>query len=70
MEASVHEITQLSQASAPQKSEVVELRFFGGSSMEETPEVLKISPETVMRDSKFAKSWLRRELSKEKAVGA
>jgi len=54
----------------PRKREVVELRFFGGLSVEETAEVLKVSPETVMRDWKFAKSWLRRELSKEKAVGA
>ena len=37
------------------KSQVVELRFFGGLSVEETAEVLKISPETVMRDWKFAK---------------
>jgi RNA polymerase sigma factor (TIGR02999 family) len=53
----------------PRKSEVVEFRFFGGLSVEETAEVLKVSPETVMRDWKFAKSWLRRELSKEKPVG-
>jgi RNA polymerase sigma factor (TIGR02999 family) len=52
------------------KSKVVELRFFGGLSVEETAAVLKISPETVARDWKFAKSWLRRELKKEKAVGA
>jgi len=54
----------------PRKSEVVELRFFGGLSVEETAEVLKVSPETIMRDWKFAKSWLRRELRKENAVGA
>ncbi len=54
----------------PRKCEVVELRFFGGLSVEETAEVLKVSPETVMRDWKSAKSWLRRELSKEKPVGA
>jgi RNA polymerase sigma factor (TIGR02999 family) len=54
----------------PRKSEVVELRFFGGLSVEETAKVLKVSPETVMRDWKSAKSWLRRELSKEKPVGA
>ncbi len=53
----------------PRKSEVVELRFFGGLSVEEAAQVLKVSPETVMRDWKFAKSWLRRELSKEKPVG-
>ena len=46
------------------KSEVVELRFFGGLSVEETAEVLKISPQTVVRDWKFAKSWLMRELSR------
>ena len=57
-------------ATDARKSEVVELRFFGGLSVEETAEVLKVSPETVMRDWKFAKSWLRRELSKEKPVGA
>jgi RNA polymerase sigma-70 factor, ECF subfamily len=45
------------------KSQVVELRFFGGLSVEETAEVLKISPETVMRDWKFARAWLARELS-------
>ena len=49
------------------KSQVVELRFFGGLSVEETAEVLKISPETVMRDWKFAKAWLARELSEEKS---
>jgi RNA polymerase sigma factor (TIGR02999 family) len=47
----------------PRKSEVVEMRFFGGLSVKETAEVLKVSPETVQRDWKLAKSWLRRELS-------
>jgi RNA polymerase sigma factor (TIGR02999 family) len=45
------------------KARVVELRFFGGLSVEETAEVLAISPETVMRDWKFARSWLHAELS-------
>ena len=45
------------------KGRVVELRYFGGLSVEETAEVLKISPETVMRDWRFAKTWLLRELS-------
>ena len=45
------------------KARVVELRYFGGLSVEETAEVLKISPETVMRDWRFAKTWLLRELS-------
>jgi RNA polymerase sigma-70 factor, ECF subfamily len=44
------------------KSKVVELRFFGGLSIEETAIALKVSPETVMRDWKVAKSWLMREL--------
>jgi RNA polymerase sigma factor (TIGR02999 family) len=45
------------------KSRVVELRFFGGLSVKETAEVLKISPETVMRDWKLAKAWLMVELT-------
>jgi len=47
------------------KSEVVELRFFGGLTVEETAAALKVSPETVMRDWKLAKAWLLRELSHE-----
>ena len=47
---------------AERKSRVVELRYFGGLSVEETAEVLKISSETVMRDWKFAKTWLLRDL--------
>ncbi len=45
------------------KSRVVELRFFGGLSVEETAQVLNVSPETVMRDWRLAKVWLFRELS-------
>jgi RNA polymerase sigma factor (TIGR02999 family) len=48
----------------PRKSRVIELRFFGGLSVEETAEVLKISPQSVMRDWKLAKAWLRREVSR------
>ena len=44
------------------KSQVVELRFFGGLGIEEAAEVLRVSPETVKRDWKLAKAWLRREL--------
>src|SRR5262245_47453572 len=44
------------------KSRVVELRFFGGLSVEETAEILDVSPETVMRDWRIAKSWLLHEL--------
>jgi len=50
----------------PRKTQVVELRFFGGLSVEETAEVLKISQQTVMRDWKFAKSWLMRALSEQR----
>ncbi|MBI4469100.1 MAG: sigma-70 family RNA polymerase sigma factor [Acidobacteria bacterium] len=46
----------------PRKCRVVELRFFGGLSVEETAEVLKVSPDTVMRDWKLAKALLLREL--------
>ena len=45
------------------KSKVVELRFFGGLSIKETAEVLKVSVETVVRDWRLAKIWLLRELS-------
>ena len=44
------------------KSEVIELRFFGGLTVEETAAALDVSPETVMRDWKLAKAWLLREL--------
>ena len=46
----------------PRKAQVVELRYFGGLSVEESAEVLKISPQSVMRDWKLAKAWLTREL--------
>ncbi len=44
------------------KAKVIELRFFGGLSVEETAEVLNVSPDTVMRDWRLAKVWLWREL--------
>ena len=46
----------------PRKSRVVELRFFGGLSVEETAEVLKVSPRTVLREWSLAQAWLYREL--------
>ena len=46
------------------KAHVVELRFFGGLTVDETAEALNVSPETVMRDWKLAKVWLARELEK------
>jgi RNA polymerase sigma factor (TIGR02999 family) len=45
------------------RSQVIELRFFGGLTVEETAVVLKVAPDTVMRDSRLAKAWLARELS-------
>jgi len=45
------------------RSQVIELRFFGGLTVDETAIVLKVSPDTVMRDSRLAKAWLTRELS-------
>ena len=46
----------------PRKTRVIELRFFGGLSVEEAAAVLRISPQSVMRDWKLAKAWLAREL--------
>ena len=47
------------------KSRGVELRFFGGLSVEETAAVLKVSPDTIMRDWKLASAWLLTELNGE-----
>ena len=52
----------------PRKCQVVELRFFGGLSVEETAEVLKVSEITVMRDWRLAKLWLARELGAKEVV--
>jgi RNA polymerase sigma factor (TIGR02999 family) len=54
----------------PRKSQVVELHFFGGLNLEETAEVLKVSSDTVLRDWKLAKNWLRCELSGESLDGS
>jgi len=51
------------------KSRVVELRFFGGLSVGETAAALDVSPETVHRDWRLAKAWLRRELRKAQSGG-
>ena len=48
----------------PRKSRIVELRYFGGLNVEETAEVLKISPRTVMREWSLARAWLHRELNR------
>ena len=47
----------------PRKTRIVELRFFGGLSVDETAEVLKVSPRTVMREWSLAQAWLYRELA-------
>ena len=54
-----------SSAIDPRKSQIVELRFFGGLNVEETAEVLKISPRTVKREWSLAQAWLYCELSGE-----
>ena len=46
----------------PRKAKVVEMKFFGGMTVEETAAALKVSPDTVMRDWRLAKAWLAREL--------
>jgi RNA polymerase sigma factor (TIGR02999 family) len=46
----------------PRRAKVIELRFFGGLSVEETADVLQISPQSVMRDWRLARAWLAREL--------
>ncbi len=55
------------EAVEPRRSRVVELRYFGGLSVKETAEVLKVSADTVMRDWKLAKIWLLQELSGEES---
>lgn len=57
-------LTRLTQEDE-RKGQVVELRFFGGLSVEETADVLGVSPDTILRDWRFAKAWLKNELSKE-----
>jgi RNA polymerase sigma factor (sigma-70 family) len=49
----------------PRKGRVIELRFFGGLSAEETAAVLDVSTKTVIRDWTFAKAWLQREMTSE-----
>jgi RNA polymerase sigma factor (TIGR02999 family) len=48
----------------PRKAQVVEMRYFGGLSVEETADALQVSPGTVMRDWRLAKVWLLRELAR------
>jgi len=62
-------LTALSEVDR-RKGQVVEMRFFGGLSVEEVAEVLKVSEETVIRDWRLAKVWLLRELGREAAGDA
>src|SRR5262245_54730990 len=55
-------------AANPRVSQVVELRYFGGLTEAETAEALQISSDTVLRDWKFAKAWLHRELTREQST--
>jgi RNA polymerase sigma factor (TIGR02999 family) len=52
----------------PRKSKLIELRFFGGLSIEETAEAMEVSPITVTREWRSAKAWLHREMSKTRGV--
>ena len=65
----VHEALERLTEFDSRKGQIVELRFFGGLSIEETAEVLGVSPGTVMRDWTLAKAWLRREMSPEPVEG-
>jgi RNA polymerase sigma-70 factor, ECF subfamily len=62
-------LTRLSALDA-QQARVVELRFFGGLSVEETAELMGISPATVKRDWAMAKAWLAREMGSRRGTGA
>jgi RNA polymerase sigma factor (TIGR02999 family) len=59
LDHAMHTLAQLD----PRKAQVVEMRFFGGLNVDETADVLKVSPATVMRDWNTAKAWLYRELA-------
>ena len=61
----VHEALEELARFDARKGQIVELRFFGGLSIEETAEILGVSPGTVMRDWTLAKAWLRKEMSAE-----
>ncbi|HKR60721.1 MAG TPA: ECF-type sigma factor, partial [Pyrinomonadaceae bacterium] len=62
LDDALKELEELSK----RQSRVVELRYFGGLSVEETAAVLEVSPDTVMRDWSMAKTWLHRALSPSK----
>jgi len=61
--AALDDALQRLEALDERQGKIVELRFFGGLSIEETAKVLKVSPGTVMRDWTFARAWLRNEMT-------
>jgi len=61
--AALDDALQRLEAIDERQGKIVELRFFGGLSIEETAEILKVSPGTVMRDWTFARAWLRNKMS-------
>jgi RNA polymerase sigma factor (TIGR02999 family) len=61
----LHDALEALAALDARKSRVVELRFFGGLTVDETAAVLEVSPKTVLRDWEFARAWLQRELTRE-----
>lgn len=65
----VHEALERLAEFDARKSQIVELRFFGGLNIEETADVLGVSPGTVMRDWTLAKAWLRREMTNDASAG-
>ncbi len=54
----------------PRKAQVVELRYFGGLSVEETAAALQVHPNTVIRDWSLARKWLKRELMRDRSAHA
>jgi RNA polymerase sigma factor (TIGR02999 family) len=64
----VHEALERLADMDARQAQVVEMRFFVGLSVDETAEVLKVSPQSVMRDWKLAKAWLRREVRSGRAT--
>jgi RNA polymerase sigma factor (TIGR02999 family) len=64
----IHEALEQLGRLDPRQEQVVEMRFFAGLTVEEVGAVLKVSPQTVMRDWKLAKVWLRRELRRNEAA--
>ena len=63
MDDALHELARVD----PRRVKVVEMRYFGGLSVEETAEALGVHPNTVIRDWALTKAWLKRELTHEAA---